>query len=96
MSELPFSPNAMLEHAERIDSTAFARFNQAISVHDIETLYCFVEGHDFPYNNIRISIISGKTCELIDSRGKKGVLAVYDLLKTKPEYNKYKKLFFVD
>lgn len=96
MSEFSFTPDVMLEHAESIASTAFARFNHAISNHGIETLYCFVEGHDLPYYHIRINTISGKTCKLINSKGKKGVLAIYNMLKNKPEYNRYKKLFFVD
>ena len=96
MSEHSFTPDVMLEHTESIASTAFARFNHAISVHDIETLYCFVEGHDWPYYHIRISAISGKSCEVIVSNGKKSVLAIYNLLNKIPEYNRYKKLFFVD
>lgn len=96
MSNTSFAPDIMLGRAESIASTAFARFNHAISQHDTTTLYCFVEGHDYPYYQIRIENISNKECELIDSKGKKGVLEIYNLLKNKPEYDKYKKLFFVD
>lgn len=91
-----FTPDSMLSHAESIESTTFARFNHAISLHDTSTLFCFVEGHDFPYYQIRIESISDKKCELIDSKGKKGVLNMYNFLKDKSEYDKYKILFFVD
>lgn len=96
MSNTSFTPDAMLGHAESIASTAFARFDHAISLHDTTTLYCFIEGHDFPYYQVRIENISNKECEFIDSKGKKGVLAIYNFLKDKPEYDRYKKLFFID
>ena len=96
MSNIPFTPDAMLEHTERIAATAFSRFNHLVSTHDTEHLYCFVEGYDSPYYQIRVENISAKNCVFIDSVGKKGVLAIYHLLKNKTEYAKYTKLFFVD
>lgn len=91
-----FTPDAMINHAEEIASTAFSRFNHLINNHDINTLFCFVEGHDMSYYSIRVNLISGKNSSFIDSKGKKGVLEVYQLLKTMHEYDKYKKLYFVD
>lgn len=91
-----FTPDEFLKTIKEVPTVPFHKFELLTSKYGENCLYCFVEGHDYPYYQIRIENISDKKCELIDSKGKKGVLATYKFLKDKPEYDKYKKLFFVD
>ncbi len=58
-------------------------------------LFCFFEGYDTTYY---VPIIRGFTenYETFDCKGKKVVLEFHEFIKSKIEYQKYKKAFFID
>ena len=76
-------------------NTAFMDFNRAAS-HTPDALFVFYEGQDDDYYYPRLRQYSGRSIEAIKCKGKGNVIAVYKLLITKPEYNKYHKGFFID
>lgn len=96
MEQIDFTPQGLLDKIERTITVPFQRFEKYTSDFGIEHLYCFVEGHDLPYYNVRVEAISGKQCSFVYSGGKKNVIALHEMLKGKKEYAKYKTLYFVD
>jgi len=58
-------------------------------------LFCFFEGKDNSYYVPRIKRFTENYCQ-IKCGGKESVLAVYDLITGKEEYEKYKLGFFID
>ena len=96
MNDNGFTAEEMLDYAENMETTAFSKFVLKLSKYGSSCIYCFVEGYDLPYYKIRVEAISGKKCSFVDSGGKKAVVKTFDLIKSKPEYNKYKILYFVD
>lgn len=96
MGQIEFTPQSLLNKIPATVTVAFQRFEKFTSDKGTTSLYCFVEGQDLPYYNVRVEALSGKDCCFIDSGGKKNVIELCQMLKTKSEYDKYKKLFFVD
>ena len=76
-------------------STAFMDFNDAVKCHP-DALFVFYEGQDNDYFYPRIRQYSPFEVEPINCKGKSKVKSVYKIIVTKPEYDKYKKGFFVD
>ncbi|MBR6062681.1 MAG: DUF4435 domain-containing protein [Bacteroidales bacterium] len=96
MEQIDFTPKGLSDKIEKTITVPFQRFEKYTSDFGVEHLYCFVEGHDLPYYNVRVEAISGKQCSIVDSGGKKNVIALHEMLKGKKEYAKYKTLYFVD
>lgn len=76
-------------------STAFMDFNDAVKYHP-DALFVFYEGQDNDYYFPRIQQYSSLEVEPINCKGKSKVISIYKIIVTKPEYDKYKKGFFVD
>lgn len=91
-----FSPEALLYKANSNITTAFNRFVLKTSIHGTVPIYCFVEGHELAYYNVRVESITGKDCQFIEAKGKKAVIGIHHFLKSQTEYIKYKTLYFVD
>lgn len=96
MNETPFTPEGLLSHANTTVTTSLLRFMRKVSVYHEHVIYCIVEGYDLPYYNVRIEAISGEKCEFIEANGKKNVIALYNIIKSRPEYSNLKQLYFVD
>jgi hypothetical protein len=90
------SPEALLSKIENTDTVPFQRFVLKTQSYGTDHIYCFVEGYDLPYYNIRIEMMSGKKCAFIDSGGKKNVIAVNELIRQRKEYSSYKILYMID
>lgn len=76
-------------------SAAFMDFNDAVKYHP-DALFVFYEGQDNDYYFPRIQQYSSLEVEPINCKGKSKVISIYKMIVTKPEYDKYKKGFFVD
>lgn len=76
-------------------NTAFVDFNRA-ACHNPDALFVFYEGHDSDYYYPRIMQYARRPVESIKCNGKEKVIRVYKLLIAKPEYDKYRRGFFVD
>lgn len=76
-------------------NTAFMDFNHAV-VCNPDALFVFYEGQDNDYYYPRLQRYAGRPIEPVKCNGKGKVVSVYKILVTKPEYNKYRKGFFVD
>lgn len=76
-------------------ATAFMDFNDAVKYHP-NALFVFYEGHDNDYYYPRIQQYSSLEVEPINCKGKSRVINIYKIILAKPEYNKYKKGFFID
>jgi len=61
-----------------------------------ENFYAFFEGNDAPYYVTRISHTTALETQSIICGNKKNVIAVFDHISTRREYDKYFKGFFVD
>lgn len=96
MNEVPFTPEELLSHANATVTTPLLRFMRKVSLYNDHVIYCIVEGYDLPYYNVRIEAISGQKCEFIQANGKKNVIALYDIIKSRPEYSNLKQLYFID
>lgn len=91
-----FTVEAIVKKVESTDTIPFTRFNLQKKRYGFDCIYCFVEGHDLPYYNIRVEAIAGRKCVFIDSGGKKNVINIEQFFQNSTGYNSYKKLYFVD
>ncbi len=87
--------DGLLASAEN-ESTYFIDFNAKCSNYGTSYAYCFVENYDLSFYPHRVEDILGCKATGIPCEGKKNVLSVFTLIKSKPEYNKYTTRFFVD
>ncbi len=76
-------------------NAAFMDFNHAL-VCNPDALFVFYEGQDNDYYYPRLQQYAGRPIEPVKCKGKEKVISVFLLLVTKPEYDKYRKGFFVD
>lgn len=95
MSEISFSVAGFTSAVEQSVSRAFMDFAQATS-YNPEALFVFYEGQDNDYYYPRLQRFAGRTIEPIKCKGKEKVISIYKILVSKPEYNKYRKGFFID
>lgn len=91
-----FSPDILLSLANSNVSTAFNRFVLKTANHGLSTIYGFVEGYDLSYYSVRVESITGLNSEFIEAKGKTSVIGIYNFISSKPEYKKYKILYFID
>lgn len=96
MNEAQFTPAELLSHANKTITTPLLRFMNKVNAYKEHVIYCIVEGYDLPYYNVRIEAISGQKCEFIEANGKKNVIRLYDIIKSRSEYANLKQLYFVD
>lgn len=96
MNEEQFTPEELLSHANEAVATPLIRFMYKVNVYNNNVIYCIVEGYDLPYYNVRIEAISGHKCEFIEANGKKNVIALYNIIKSRSEYSHLRQLYFVD
>lgn len=95
MSMPSFTVEAFKAIRDSSVSAAFMDFNDAAKYHP-DALFVFYEGQDNDYYFPRIQQYSSLDVEPINCKGKSKVISVYKIIVTKPEYEKYKKGFFVD
>ena len=76
-------------------NAAFMDFNHA-AVCNPDALFVFYEGQDSDYYYPRLQRFAGRPVETVKCNGKEKVISVYKILVTKPEYDKYRKGFFID
>lgn len=87
--------DGLLASAEN-ESTYFMDFNSKCTEYGTSYAYCFVENYDLSFYPHRVEDILGCKATGIPCDGKKNVLSVFALVKSKPEYEKYTTRFFVD
>lgn len=88
---------AAISSAGRNAQTVFMTFCEEIGKCNVDDVFCFVEGFDEPYYRPRITTFSnGHEVRFVKGYGKRIVIDFYELIQKKPEYDKYKKMFFVD
>ena len=85
----------LLANAEN-ESTYFIDFNNKCLNHGDSSVYCLVENYDLCFYPHRVSDILGYKAVGVPCEGKKNVIALYSLIKSKPEYDKYVLRCFVD
>ena len=85
----------MIDLRDESVSAAFMDFNHAV-VCNPNALFVFYEGQDNDYYYPRLQRYSCRPIETIKCKGKEKVVGVYKILVSKPEYDKYRKGFFVD
>lgn len=85
----------LLASAEN-ESTYFMDFNTKCQENGIGTVYCLVENYDLCFYPHRVADILGCKAAGVPCEGKKNVIALYSLIKSKPVYDKYKLRCFVD
>lgn len=78
------------------DATYFIAFNTKCSHFGVSCTYCVVENYDLCFYPHRIRDILGCKVEGIPCGNKKNVLALYELIHSKSEYDKYTVRYFVD
>jgi len=94
-TESKYTSSNLLHDAEN-ESTYFMAFNDCVTRYGNDTIYCFVENYDQFFYPHRVKDITGKDAEGIPCDGKKNVIAIFKIINSKPEYNKYHTLYFVD
>ena len=85
----------LLTSAENV-ATYFMYFNNKCNQYGPSYIYCFVENYDLCFYPHRVEDILGCKASGIPCDGKKNVLGIFALIKSKPEYDKYTTRFFVD
>lgn len=85
----------LLASAEN-ESTYFMDFNAKCNQYGTLYTYCFVENYDLCFYPHRVEDILGCKAVGVPCEGKKNVIALYALVSSKPEYNKYRIRSFVD
>ena len=95
MTSSEYTVSAFVLARDTSVNTAYMDFNNAVS-HNPDALFVFYEGYDSDYYYTRLQTYAQYDIETIKCKGKQKVIGVYNLLLTKPEYNKYRKGFFVD
>lgn len=93
MSEI--TKECLLASAEN-ESTYFMDFNSKCSRYGTSYTYCFVENYDLCFYPHRVEDILNCKAVGIPCEGKKNVIALYELVLSKPEYSKYHIRCFVD
>lgn len=95
MNTEDYSVAALAASRDESVNRAFLDFNRVVSCSP-DALFVFYEGYDDDYYYPRLRQYSDRRIESIKCKGKGKVTAVYKLLITKPEYNRYRKGFFID
>ena len=96
MTEAPaFTVTNLIDLRDKSANTAFMDFNDAV-VHNPNALFVFYEGQDNDYYFPRLVANTDRSIETIKCKGKENVIKVYKILISKPEYDKYRKGFFID
>lgn len=95
MTPTAFTVDELIAVRDKSVNAAFMDFNHAV-VCNPEALFVFYEGQDNDYYYPRLLRYVNRSIEPIRCNGKEKVMAVYKMLVTKPEYDKYCKGFFVD
>lgn len=95
MNTSPFSVSEFTSAIEQSVAATFMEFNNA-TTHNPDALFVFYEGVDNDYYYYRIKQCTTRNIEPINCKNKKKVINVYQLIVSKPEYNRYHKGFFVD
>lgn len=85
----------LLASAEH-ESTYFIDFNTKCASYKENAVYCLVENYDLCFYPHRVSDTLGCKAIGIPCEGKKNVIALYSLIKSKAEYDKYTLRCFVD
>lgn len=89
------TPEELLAYAED-ESFYFLDFNRKCTDNGAEAIYCLVENYDLCFYPHRVADTLGCKAIGIPCEGKKNVIALYSLIKSKEEYDKYKLRCFVD
>ena len=95
MNQSSFTVADLIAMRDKSVSAAFMDFNHAV-VCNPDALFVFYEGQDNDYYYPRLQQYAGRPIEPVKCNGKEKVISVYKILITKPEYDKYRKGFFVD
>lgn len=86
-----------LKNAVNTEHVVYTKFVNAYSKKDIDTLYCFFEGHeDKRYYGVRINFKTQKDFKDFTCDGKSNVIKIQKLIKSKIEYSDAKTLYFID
>lgn len=85
----------LIREREESANVAYMTFMKHIR-QDKNGLFCFFEGNDAPYYQIRIRNVYQDNYYPIKCKGKSKVLKVYELINNHRIYDKYRKGFFVD
>lgn len=78
------------------ESTYFIDFNSKCTQYGTSYTYCLVENYDLCFFPHRVEDILNCKATGVPCEGKKNVIALYALISSKPEYNKYRLRCFVD
>ena len=95
MTPTAFTVDLLIAERDKSVNAAFMDFNHAV-VGNPDALFVFYEGNDNDYYYPRLQQCANRLIETIRCNGKEKVIGVYKVLVTKPEYDKYRKGFFVD
>jgi hypothetical protein len=95
MNQSLFTVADLIAMRDKSVSAAFMNFNHAV-VCNPDALFVFYEGQDNDYYYPRLQQYTGRAIEPVKCNGKEKVISIYKILITKPEYDKYRKGFFVD
>ncbi|MGK7945828.1 MAG: DUF4435 domain-containing protein [Microcystaceae cyanobacterium] len=87
--------NDLIKAREEASNVPYQEFIKLVREYPNE-LFCFFEGKDNPYYYDRIKQSITLQINSVNCKGRKGVLKVHQLISYHPEYNKYKKAFFID
>lgn len=96
MEKISNEAELLLTKAASTDTTSLVKFELLTSKFGNDHIYCFVEGYDMQYYFSRIRELSGKEPYVIECKGKKNVIAAFNLISIRAEYKRYKKAYFVD
>lgn len=78
------------------ESTYFIDFNSKCTLYGTSYTYCLVENYDLCFYPHRVEDILNCKATGVPCEGKKNVIALYALISSKTEYNKYRLRCFVD
>lgn len=95
MTSTAFTVDDLIALRDKSVNAAFMDFNHAV-VGNPDALFVFYEGQDNDYYYPRLQQYTNLPIEPIRCNGKEKVISIYKVLLTKPEYDKYRKGFFVD
>ena len=95
MGDREITRDGLLASAEN-ESTYFIDFNSKCRDFGDAAVYCLVENYDLCFYPHRVSDILGRKATGVPCEGKKNVIALYTLIKSKPEYDRYTLRCFVD
>lgn len=85
---------SMREHREDA-VVAFKKFTEHKNEHQ-DYAFCFYEGEDAKYYNLRIEKFFGQKYFVYKAGSKKAVLHIMKMIQSKPEYSEMCTMFFVD